>query len=146
MSVKYASRRPKPEHLNPLAELIWDHLERTHETITDIAKRGGLPRQTVTAILYRPVVAQTPRPATLEALARGLRLSLELVRERAAYASMEYVNGDGATVVRADDWRADPTIARTMDCMRRLDDEGRRVVLATAHALCLGLPATRRTD
>lgn len=142
--IKYESRRHEPDRRNPLAELIWEHMERTGETVSDIARRGGMPRQTVAAILYRPIIAQTPRPATITALAKGLRLSEEMVRERAAVAAMEFIDGDGHTIYRADEWRHDPLIANVVECMRKLDDEAKKVVLATARALVLGR-APRRT-
>lgn len=111
---------------NALQALIAEHLANTADTVASIAARGGLPRQTVSALLNKANPGAMPRRSTLERLATGLGLSVATVTEAAASSASHPVgNGvlvDQRVVVLSE-------IARTMP-PRQLD-----VLLATARAL-----------
>lgn len=72
---------------NPIAELIRAHMDRTGDTQTDIAQRGGLSRQTLSGLVHSEGLRSMPRQRTLEALARGLGVTVDHVRQVAASAA-----------------------------------------------------------
>ena len=72
---------------NALQALIQEHMSNTGDTLADIANRGGLPRQTVSALLNRDGSGGIPRRATLDRLAVGLGLSRAVVAEAAGRAA-----------------------------------------------------------
>ena len=111
--------------MNALQTLIADHCHGTGDTISDIAARGGLSRQTVSAIAHRDEPGAIPRHTTLRKLATGLGLSLEVV-ERAAAMAASQADGRDFDALR---------LAVLMDQARHLNDEQIRVLLATARAL-----------
>jgi transcriptional regulator with XRE-family HTH domain len=110
---------------NALAVLVTAHCERTGDTLTDIAARGGLSRQTLSGLVHRNGPKSMPRQQTLEALAKGLGVSVEAVRQVAATAT--YGPGDGPQVRRL--------VATLVGYAETLDDGQLEVVLATARAL-----------
>lgn len=114
--------------MNALQELIATHCRDTGETISDIAARGGLSRQTVSAIAHRDEPGAIPRRVTLDKLATGLGLSLDVV-ERAAAMAASQVDGP----LMNDLW-----LDVLLDQARQLDDAAVRVLLATARALNAG--------
>lgn len=77
---------------NALQGLIAEHIANTGHTITDIATRGGLPRQTVSVLLNQTNPGGMPRRATLERLAVGLGLSSNAVLTAAAQSAGGDVN------------------------------------------------------
>jgi transcriptional regulator with XRE-family HTH domain len=110
---------------NALAELVLAHCERTGDTLSGIAKRGGMSRQTLSGLVNRPDSVNTwPRHSTLEALARGLGVSVESVRQVAA----ERRNGGDQPPPRV-------LVATLMAHAEGLTDGEVEVVLATAQAL-----------
>ena len=111
--------------MNALQELIADHCRTSGETISDVAARGGLSRQTVSAIAHRDDPGAIPRRGTLVKPAVALKLSLEVI-ERAAAMAASQVNGDELWDLRLD---------VLLDHARRLDDARLQVLLATARAL-----------
>lgn len=82
--------------MNALQRLIREHVESTGETLADIARRGGMPRQTVSLLANREHMPQTPHAPTLRRLAVGLGVDLNTVRAAAAEAA-------GFEVVQLDD-------------------------------------------
>ncbi len=60
-------------------------MERTGDTFTDIAERGHMPRQTVSALVNRPP-RSLPHPDTIRRLARGLGLPPSIVKAAAIEA------------------------------------------------------------
>jgi transcriptional regulator with XRE-family HTH domain len=64
----------------PLADLIRTHCDRTGDTLADIAARGSMSRQTLSALVNRTDANQLPRASTIRKLATGLELPFELVR------------------------------------------------------------------
>lgn len=71
-----------------LARLIADRRAATGDSYTDIAQRGGMPRSTVHK-LATAELSSAPRPDTIEKLAKGLELPVDLVT-RAAQESAGY--------------------------------------------------------
>ena len=74
-----------PEHnLNPLQRLIRLRLGERDWSYGDVARRGGLPRSTVYTLATTRNLARPPRPATIDALAKGLDVPVSAVRAAAA--------------------------------------------------------------
>lgn len=107
---------------NPLAELITAHCERTGDTISSVAARGGLSRQTLSAMVNGH--GTFPRRHTLEALARGLELPYESVRYVAVVSTM----GEGDDPPRR-------LVTALVAHAQALTDAQLEVVLATARAV-----------
>lgn len=118
-----------------LARLIADTMRQTGATYSSIARKGGMPRQTVAAIAQRKLVT-TPRPDTLEKLAKGLGLSFATVASHASLAvSQTFQDTQWATI------QEDPLLMVLMDKASSLDEQGRVVLLQTAKALLGEVPA-----
>src|ERR1700734_75997 len=83
-----AQRRPDapaPEPaLNPLQRLILQRLRERGWSYGEVARRGGLPRSTVYTLATTRNLARPPRPATIDALAKGLDVPVSAVRAAAA--------------------------------------------------------------
>ena len=76
---------PVPEHaINPLQRLIQQRLRERGWSYGEVARRGGLPRSTVYTLATTRNLVRPPRPATIDALARGLDVPVSLVRAAAA--------------------------------------------------------------
>lgn len=100
------------EPVNALQRLIADYIsDHPGESYASIARRGRMPRQTVYALAKRGKARQTPRPDTLEALARGLQSPLSVVRA-----------ADGMTAGYGED-------------LAHMTDERMRLLIATLSAL-----------
>lgn len=110
---------------NPLAELVTAHCERTGDTLAAIAARGGMSRQTLSGLVNRQGPKAFPRHGTLVALAKGLDLPLDTVRQVAAVAA--YGEGDTAAPRRL--------VSILMAQAESLTDGQLEVVLATARAV-----------
>src|SRR5437016_12380416 len=73
------------EHaLNPLQRLIQQRLRERGWSYGEVARRGGLPRSTVYTLAVTRNLARPPRPATIDALAKGLDVPVSVVRAAAA--------------------------------------------------------------
>lgn len=116
--------------VTPLQQLILEHLAVTGESYNDLAKRGGLPRQTLQALVHRE--SQTmPRRSTLEGVARALDLPLQKVQQAAATsAAMTSVDG-----VHPQLGEGDPLTVLLVRTAGDLSPEHRQVLLATARAM-----------
>jgi transcriptional regulator with XRE-family HTH domain len=69
---------------NPLQRLIRERLREQGWSYGDVARRGGLPRSTVYTLATTRNLVRPPRPATIDALARGLDVPVSVVRAVAA--------------------------------------------------------------
>jgi transcriptional regulator with XRE-family HTH domain len=69
---------------NPLQRLIRERLRERGWSYGEIARRGGLPRSTVSNLARTRNLARPPRPATIDALAKGLDVPVSVVRAAAA--------------------------------------------------------------
>jgi transcriptional regulator with XRE-family HTH domain len=70
--------------INPLQRLIQQRLREQGWSYGDVARRGGLPRSTVYTLAATRNLARPPRPATIDALAKGLDVPVAAVRAAAA--------------------------------------------------------------
>lgn len=116
--------------VNALAELVTDHCQRTGDTLAAIAKRGGMSRQTLSGIVNNPTPMFWPRQSTLEALARGLGVSVESIRHVAATTA--YGNGSTPQPRRL--------VAVLMSHAEGLTDPQLEVLVSTAQALKRAYP------
>jgi hypothetical protein len=109
---------------NALQRLIFEHIEQTGETYSDIAARGKMPRQTVSALANRPAAYPSmPHADTIRRLAIGLRLPRAVVQDAAAQsvgANHKAPTPDAVLLLRLVEALPDPDVA---------------VLLATARAL-----------
>jgi transcriptional regulator with XRE-family HTH domain len=69
---------------NPLQRLIQQCLRERQLSYGDVARRGGLPRSTVYTLATTRNLVRPPRPATIDALAKGLDVPVSMVRAAAA--------------------------------------------------------------
>jgi transcriptional regulator with XRE-family HTH domain len=74
---------PEPG-INPLQRLIQERLHERGWSYGEVARRGGLPRSTVYTLAATRNLARPPRPATIDALAKGLDVPVSAVRAAAA--------------------------------------------------------------
>ena len=70
--------------MNPLQRLIQQRLSERAWAYGEVARRGGLPRSTVYTLATTRNLARPPRPATIDALAKGLDVPVSAVRTAAA--------------------------------------------------------------
>ena len=70
--------------LNPLQRLIQQRLRERGWSYGEVAKRGGLPRSTLYTLAMTRNLTRPPRPATIDALAKGLDVPVSAVRAAAA--------------------------------------------------------------
>ena len=130
-------RRPA---INPLQRLIRERLTERDWSYGEVARRGGLPRSTVYTLATTRNLVRPPRPATIDALARGLDVPVSAVRAAAAESTgLHYYDEAGRTGAF---WRSG---ARATDRQHRRTNRGgptpcgraRRIPaeegLATAH-------------
>jgi transcriptional regulator with XRE-family HTH domain len=69
---------------NPLQRLIRERLRERGWSYGEVARRGALPRSTVYNLATTRNLARPPRPATIDALAKGLGVPVSAVRAAAA--------------------------------------------------------------
>src|SRR5579859_6925313 len=74
---------PEPV-INPLQRLIQERLRDRGWSYGEVARRGGLPRSTVYTLATTRNLVRPPRPATIDALAKGLDVPVSAVRAAAA--------------------------------------------------------------
>jgi transcriptional regulator with XRE-family HTH domain len=75
---------PQDLALNPLQRLIRQRLRERGWSYGEVARRGGLPRSTVYTLATTRNLGRPPRPATIDALAKGLDVPVSAVRAAAA--------------------------------------------------------------
>lgn len=114
--------------VTPLQQLVLEHMAATGESYNALAKRGGLPRQTIQAIVQRDGHAM-PRQQTLAKLAVALQLPLHRVQAAAAASAASSPNGEHPVLTD------DPLTILLHRAIDGLSDEHRQVLLATARAL-----------
>jgi transcriptional regulator with XRE-family HTH domain len=78
-----AAAAPEPG-INPLQRLIQERLRERGWSYGEVARRGGLPRSTVYTLATTRNLVRPPRPATIDALAKGLEVPVSAVRAAAA--------------------------------------------------------------
>src|SRR5277367_5534074 len=78
-----AATAPEQE-INPLQRMIQQRLREQGWSYGEVARRGGMPRSTVYTLATTRNLARPPRPATIDALAKGLDVPVSAVRSAAA--------------------------------------------------------------
>ena len=132
------TRRPRsgsaaPEHdLNPLQRLIRQRMRERGWSYGDVARRGGLPRSTVYTLAMTRNLGRPPRPATIDALARGLDLPVSAVRAAAAESTGLHYYDD---VPPDPEHLGDPERELLIASIDELTPEDRRHVAALVESL-----------
>ena len=123
---------PGERAANPLQRLIRQRLRERNWSYGQVARRGALPRSTVYTLATNRNLARPPRPATIDALARGLDVPVSLVRAAAAESTgLYYYDEPPSGRHRPADQERDLLIASIND----LSAEDRRHVAALVESL-----------
>jgi transcriptional regulator with XRE-family HTH domain len=124
---------PALDHdINPLQRLIQQRLREQGWSYGDVARRGGLPRSTVYTLAATRNLARPPRPATIDALAKGLDVPVAAVRAAAAESTgLHYYDEVSAAGERPGDPERELLIAS----IDELSPEDRRHVAALVESL-----------
>jgi transcriptional regulator with XRE-family HTH domain len=118
--------------INPLQRLIQQRLREQGWSYGEVSKRGGLPRSTVYTLATTRNLARPPRPATIDALAKGLDVPVSAVRAAAAESTgLHYY--DEAPAER--EHPGDPERELLIASIDELTPEDRRHVLALVESL-----------
>ena len=116
----------------PLQRLIQQRLRERNWSYGEVARRGGLPRSTVYTLATTRNLVRPPRPATIDALARGLDVPVSLVRAAAAESTgLHYYDDSPSGHARPGDQDRDLLIAS----IDELSTEDRRHVAALVESL-----------
>jgi transcriptional regulator with XRE-family HTH domain len=116
----------------PLQRLIQRRLRERNWSYGEVARRGGLPRSTVYTLATTRNLVRPPRPATIDALARGLDVPVSLVRAAAAESTgLHYYDDAPSGPDRPGDQERDLLIAS----IDELSTEDRRHVAALVESL-----------
>jgi transcriptional regulator with XRE-family HTH domain len=117
---------------NPLQRLIQQCLRERKLSYGDVARRGGLPRSTVYTLATTRNLVRPPRPATIDALAKGLDVPVSMVRAAAAESTgLHYYDEPPAERRRPGDQERDLLMAS----IDELSAEDRRHVAALVESL-----------
>jgi transcriptional regulator with XRE-family HTH domain len=117
---------------SPLQRLIRQRLQERNWSYGDVSRRGGLPRSTVYTLATTRNLVRPPRPATIDALARGLDVPVAMVRTAAAEsAGLHYYDEAPAQQAQPGDHERDLLIAS----IDELSADDRRHVAALVESL-----------
>ena len=121
------------EHdINPLQRLIQERLRDQGWSYREVARRGGLPHSTIYTLATTRNLARPPRPATIDALAKGLDVPVSVVRAAAAESTgLHYYDGVPAGGEEPGDRERELLIAS----IDELSAEDRRHVAALVESL-----------
>ena len=130
------AEQPRPAALepalNPLQRLIQERLRERGWSYGAVARRGGLPRSTVYTLATTVNLVRPPRPATIDALAKGLDVPVTLVRAAAAESTgLHYYDEAPAGQPRSGDQERELLIAS----IDELSPEDRQHVAALVESL-----------
>ena len=117
--------------INPLQRLIRQRLDERGWSYGEVARRGGLPRSTVYTLATTRNLARPPRPATIEALARGLDVPVSSVRAAAESTGLHYYEEGPA----GQEHKADQERELLIASIDELTPEDRRHVAALVESL-----------
>jgi transcriptional regulator with XRE-family HTH domain len=112
--------------MKPLDQLIRSRMAERGWSYGEVARRGELPRSTVHHLATVNGLSRPPHPSTLEKLARGLDLPLDVVRASAAAAAGLATWAEPAT---------DPEMEVLVAALHQLSPEDRRHVRALVESL-----------
>ncbi|MGO9780972.1 MAG: helix-turn-helix domain-containing protein [Streptosporangiaceae bacterium] len=128
-----AAAAPAPEPgINPLQRLIRQRLRERDWSYGEVARRGELPRSTVYTLATTRNLARPPRPATLDALAKGLDVPVSAVRAAAAESTGLHYYDDART---GPEHSGDPERDLLIASIDELTAEDRRHVAALVESL-----------
>jgi transcriptional regulator with XRE-family HTH domain len=116
---------------NPLQRLIQQRLREAKLSYGDVARRGGLPRSTVYTLATTRNLVRPPRPATIDALAKGLDVPVSVVRAAAAESTGLHYYDEAPSGNQPGDQERDLLIAS----IDELSAEDRRHVAALVESL-----------
>src|ERR1700730_16282783 len=116
---------------NPLQRLIQQRLKEGKLSYGDVARRGGLPRSTVYPLATTRNLVRPPRPATIDALARGLDVPVSVVRAAAAESTGLHYYDEAPSGYQPGDQERDLLIAS----IDELSPDDRRHVAALVESL-----------
>jgi transcriptional regulator with XRE-family HTH domain len=119
--------------MNALQRLIKSRMAELDLTFPEVERRGGPPQNTVWALVQKKVHKQPPRRATLEKLAKGLDLPLDVVRAAAAEAAGYRLEEVTTTLEAAEDVRI------VAQAMGQLDAQDRAKLRMLAQAFLDGV-------
>jgi transcriptional regulator with XRE-family HTH domain len=118
--------------MNPLQRLIQNRLRDRGWSYGAVARRGGLPRSTVYTLATTRNLVRPPRPATIDALAKGLDVPVSVVRSAAAESTgLHYYDETPAGQQGSGDRERDLLIAS----IDELSPDDRRHVAALVESL-----------
>jgi transcriptional regulator with XRE-family HTH domain len=118
--------------LNPLQRLIRQRLQERRWSYGEVARRGGLPRSTVYTLATTRNLTRPPRPATINALAKGLDVPVSAVRTAAAESTgLHYYD----EVPAEPEHPADPERELLIASIDELTPDDRRHVAALVESL-----------
>jgi transcriptional regulator with XRE-family HTH domain len=117
---------------NPLQRLIQQRLRDRGWSYGEVARRGGLPRSTVYTLATTRNLARPPRPATIDALARGLDVPVSAVRAAAAESTGLHYYDEGPA---GQEHQADQERELLIASIDELTPEDRRHVAALVESL-----------
>jgi transcriptional regulator with XRE-family HTH domain len=118
--------------LNPLQRLIRQRLRERGWSYREVAKRGGLPHSTVHTLAATRNLTRPPRPATIDALAKGLDVPVSAVRAAAAESTgLHYYDNAPA----GQEQRGDQDRELLIASIDELTPEDRRHVAALVESL-----------
>ena len=118
--------------INPLQRLIQQRLRERAWSYGEVARRGELPRSTVYTLATTRNLARPPRPATLDALAKGLDVPVSVVRAAAAESTGLHYYDDAQT---GPEHSGDPERDLLIASIDELTAEDRRHVAALVESL-----------
>jgi transcriptional regulator with XRE-family HTH domain len=120
------------QDINPLQRLIQQRLREQAWSYGDVARRGGLPRSTVYTLATTRNLARPPRPATIDALAKGLEVPVSAVRAAAAESTGLHYYDEAPG---GQEHPGDPERALLIASIDELTPEDRRHVAALVESL-----------
>src|ERR1700758_2227242 len=118
--------------INPLQRLIQERLRDRGWSYGEVARRGGLPRSTVYTLSTTRNLVRPPRPATIDALAKGLDVPVSVVRAAAAESTGLHYYDDAAAGPGHPEDRERELLIASID---ELTPEDRRHVAALVESL-----------
>lgn len=117
---------------NPLQRLIQERLRDRGWSYGVVARRGGLPRSTVYTLATTRNLVRPPRPATIDALAKGLDVPVSVVRTAAAESTGLHYYDEAPTGQHDADDRERELLIASID---ELSPDDRRHVAALVESL-----------
>jgi transcriptional regulator with XRE-family HTH domain len=126
-----AAAAPEQE-INPIQWLIRRRLAERGWSYGEVARRGGLPRSTVYTLATTRNLARPPRPATIDALARGLDVPVSALRAAAAESTGLHYYDEGPA---GQEHKADQERELLIASIDELTPEDRRHVAALVESL-----------